>query len=197
MKKIIIQIVLAIAIVALGYLVVDSIMTPVKFKQERMSREKRVIERLKNIRQAERTYKSINNRYTGSFDTLVDFLKTGKIPVVKVLPDPTDTTFTKTIKDTLGYVNVADSLFRTGYTIDSLRYIPFSGGEKFELSADRITKGGVEVSVVEAKAHYNTFLKGMNPQLVRNLIAGEEQIERYPGLKFGSMEEPSTDGNWE
>lgn len=196
MKKVIIQIVLAIAIVALGYLVVDSIMTPVRFKQERESRETKVKKRLKNIRNAERTYKSINDKYTGSFDTLLEFLKTGKIPVVKILPDPDDTTFTKTIQDTVGYVNVADSLFHETYPIDSLKYIPFSY-KVFELSADRITKGGVVVSVVEAKAHYNEFMKGVNPQLLRNLIASREQVDRYPGVKFGSMNEPSTDGNWE
>jgi hypothetical protein len=47
------------------------------------------------------------------------------------------------------------------------------------------------------RAHYREYLKGMDKQLIINLIKSKEDIERYPGLKVGSMEEPSTDGNWE
>jgi len=65
------------------------------------------------------------------------------------------------------------------------------------MDAGVIDKSGVKVNVFEASAHYNLFLKGMDKQSVINLIAGKEQIERYPGLKVGSMTEASTDGNWE
>ena len=33
--------------------------------------------------------------------------------------------------------------------------------------------------------------------MVINLIAGKEQIEKYPGIKVGSVIEASIDGNWE
>jgi hypothetical protein len=65
------------------------------------------------------------------------------------------------------------------------------------MEAGIIEKGGVDVNVFEAKVHYKVFLEGLNRQMVVNLIAGREQIEKYPGLKVGSMEEASTDGNWE
>jgi len=60
-----------------------------------------------------------------------------------------------------------------------------------------IEKGGVNVHVFEAQALYDIILKGLNEQMVINLIAGKEQIEKYPGIKVGSMTEASTDGNWE
>jgi hypothetical protein len=53
------------------------------------------------------------------------------------------------------------------------------------------------VYVFEAKAPFTTFLKGMDEQQVINIIAKFEDIEKYPGLKVGSLTEPSTDGNWE
>jgi hypothetical protein len=94
---------------------------------------------------------------------------------------------------------VADSLFksRPGFDINSLRFIPFTNQELFELNAGEVDRGGIKVSVYEIKAHYNTFLKGLDRQYVINLIKSKEDINKYPGLKLGSMDEPSTDGNWE
>jgi len=174
-------------------------MKPVRFHKEVTKRSEAVIQNLKDIRSAQMVYKNINSNYTGSFDTLIDFLKNGEIPVVKMIPDPEDTTFTKTITDTLGYIPVVDSLFGTrhNFKIAQLRYIPFTENDEFIMAADVIVKGGVSVNVFESKAHYETLLNGLNDQMVINLIAGKEQIEKYPGLKVGSLTEASTDGNWE
>jgi len=99
----------------------------------------------------------------------------------------------------LGFVKVADSLFHTrpNFVLDSLRYIPFAGDVQFEIAAGSVDRSGIKVPVYEIKAPYTTFLKQLDRQLVTNLIKSKEDIDRYPGLKVGSMEEPSTDGNWE
>jgi hypothetical protein len=197
--KIVIQLVLFVGIVILGWFVYDSIMEPVKFKQEMNERQSKVVQHLKDIRDAQYYFKQEHKEYTNSFDSLVAFIKTGEIPVVKIIPDPEDTTFVRTINDTIGFVSVADSLFgkRPSFNVLSLGFIPFSNGEHFELNAGNIDRGGVSVAVFEAKAHYNTFLKGMDSQTIINIIASKEDIDRYPGVKVGSMLEPSTDGNWE
>jgi hypothetical protein len=198
-KYTVIKIVLSIIIIILAYLVYESIMRPLDFNREVSAREAKVIDRLTDIRNSQQFYKKLNNHYTGEFDTLIHFLEVGEIPVVNIIPDPEDTTFTRTINDTIGFISVADSLFKdhTNFTLDSLRYIPFSGNIPFELDAGSIERGGLDVSVYEVKAHYKTFLRGLDIQLVVNHIKKKEDIERYPGLKVGSMEEPSTDGNWE
>ncbi|MGM0567099.1 MAG: hypothetical protein ACQESX_10115 [Bacteroidota bacterium] len=197
--KIVLQTALTIAIVVLAYLVYESIMTPVRFERAVDQRTEKVVQNLKDIRAVERSYKSIHDEYTGSFDTLIDFIKNGEIPVVYTVQDPDDTTFTKVITDTIDYINVGDSLFkdRADYNIQNIRYIPFSDKKEFELQADTIDKGGVVVNVVEAKAHYRDFLKGLEEQLITNKIKSREDVEKYPGLKFGSLKDPSTDGNWE
>ena len=199
MSNNIVKIVLLVVILVLAFLVYESLMKPVRFNNEVNARNKAVIQNLMDIRMAQITYKTINGKFTTSFDTLIDFLKKGEIPVVKIIPDPTDTTFTRTIRDTLGYIPVIDSLFknRPGYKVDDIRYVPFSNKELFTMDAGVIDKGGVKVNVFEASAHYNLFLKGLDKQSVINLIATKEQIERFPGLKVGSMTEASTDGNWE
>jgi len=198
-KYTVIKVVLAVIIVVLSYLIYESIMRPVRFNAATAIREEVVIGRLMDLRTSQLFYKREHSKFTGSFDTLISFLNQGQIPVIKMIPDPTDTTFTRTISDTLGYVKVADSLFskRINFTIDSLRYIPYSNGDLFEIAADVIDRGGIKVSVYEIKAPYSTYMKGLDRQLVINLTKSKEDIDRYPGLKVGSLEEPSTDGNWE
>jgi len=199
MKRTIIQVILIAIAVVLGYLTYQSIMEPVRFNKEKRAREAVVIQYLKDIRSAEFIYKQLHNRYTGSFDTLIHFMDSAEIPVVRMIPDPNDTTYTLTINDTIGYVKVADSLFKGQPNVDyrHIDIIPFSGGQKFQLKAGVIKKGGIKVNVFEAKAPYTTFLKGMNKQLIINLEASRKELKKYPGLKVGSMTEPTTDGNWE
>ena len=199
MKNLIIKIILALIIIFLAWKVVESIMTPVRFENEKDRREEIVVQNLKDIRSVELVYKNIHNKYMSDFDTLIAFLKTGEIPVVNIIPDPTDTTFTKTINDTTDFVNVADSLFgrRIDFFLDSLKYIPFSNGEIFSIDAGTIVKGAVQVNVFEVSCLYEQFLKNLDDQLVLNAISAKEDIDLFPGLKVGSMLEPSTDGNWE
>lgn len=199
MKSNIVKIVLAVVILVLGYFVVKSIMAPVKFENTKAKREQVVIDKLKKIRDVQIAYKGINDRYTSSFDTLIDFIKNGQIPVVKMIADPNDTTFTKTINDTIGYVLVVDTLFKKedGFTPDNLRFIPFSDRQEFEMDAGRIEISKTQVNVFEVKAHYIYVLHGMDEQLIINLRKKLKELEKYEGLKVGSMVEASTDGNWE
>lgn len=198
MKKVILQVVLFIAIVVLSYFVYESIMEPVRFEAEKTKRETVVVNKLKDIRSSQLIYRQMKGSFTGSFDTLKQFLEIAEIPVVKIVPDPTDTTFTKTINDTIGYIKVKDSLFsKKSYTIDQLAIVPFSNGALFEMDADTIERGGVNVNVFEVKTPYTTYLQGLDKQTVFNLTSKMEDIEKYPGLKVGSMVEPSTNGNWE
>ena len=158
-----------------------------------------VKQNLIDIRDAENLYKQAHNKYTGSFDTLLEFVRTGQLPVVNIVADPTDTTFTKTINDTVDYIPIVDSLFknRKNFDVNSIRVIPFSQNEEFELQAGYITRGGLKVAVFEAKAPYKTYLWDLDPQRVNNLRAEKEDLDKYAGLKVGSMDEPSQNGNWE
>ena len=195
----IINIALAVVALVLVYLVYRSISEPVVFENTRKEREIQVVQSLKDIRSTQVLFKQTYNRYTGSFDSLIEYVKTGELPVVNIVADPNDTTFTKTINDTVGYVKVIDSLFgrRENFDINSLRIVPFSQGEQFEMQAGYIKRGGLKVAVFEAKTPYNTYLWDLDHQRVNNLRAEQEDLEKYAGLKVGSMDEASTNGNWE
>ena len=192
---------IALALVAcfLAYLVFDSIRQPVAFENTRREREIKVVQSLKDIRSTQTLFKQTYNRYTANFDSLMEYVRTGELPIVNMIPDPEDTTFTKTINDTVGYIKVIDSLFskRENFDINSLRIVPFSQNEQFEMQAGYIMRGGLKVSVFEAKTPYKSYLWDLDPQRVNNLRAEQEDVEKYAGLKVGSMDEPSVSGNWE
>jgi hypothetical protein len=198
MKRTIIQIVLLLIILALAYFVYQSVNKPLQFNAQKDKREATVIQDLKDIRAGQLIYKKMHEHYAKDFDTLLMFLREGEIPIVKKVPDPEDTTFTRTINDTIGFIVVADSLYgrRTHFILDSLPWIP-GAGVMYTLDAGEVEKGGLNVHVFEASAHYNEILKGMDRQSIINLIKARKDIDKYPGLKVGSMLEPSTDGNWE
>jgi hypothetical protein len=189
--KLIVQLTLVVVILILVYFVYESIMKPVRFNKERSYREDIVKERLIDIRNAEIQYRNMYDVYTGSFDTLIDFVMYEKLPLIKLLADPEDTTFTKHIKDTIGFVTIQDTLFkgREGFDPTQLRYIPFSEGQEFKLAVDTMRRGGVLVNVIEVIAVREAYLKGLNEGMI-------EQMTKM-SMHFGSMTDPSTDGNWE
>ena len=197
--KNIIRIVLAIAIVLLAYFIYESIMTPVRFNKEKDYRYSVIVEKLKDIRDIQKFYKNAYKKYTGDYDTLMAFARSGQIPVVKMIPDPTDTTFTRSITDTIGYTSVYDSLFgkREGYDLTDISFNPFNPETKIKLQAGFIDKGGLKVPVFEASVVNKEILKGMSEQLIVNLDAMLESYNKFQGIRVGSMTEVSTDGNWE
>ncbi len=208
--KAVIQIILVIAIITLGYLCFESIQKPIRFQDAHKLRQDAVVENLIQIRDAQVAYKSVFNKYTGSFDTLVSFIKTDSLPLVKMEGSLTDSMIEAGIteikalalgiirRDTIR-VSVKDSLF-SNVNEDSIPFIPFlTGGERFEMASSVVTTGsGVKVQVFEAKVPNIVYLKGLEPQEIFNLNDKQEKLERYPGLKVGSLEETNNNaGNWE
>ncbi|MBR3699394.1 MAG: hypothetical protein IKM85_07740 [Bacteroidales bacterium] len=208
LKSIIINIVLFAVVVFLAIKVIQSIQAPINFNNEKSHREAQVVQRLKDIRDAEIQFKQANSKYTSDFDSLIDFCKNYEIPIIMMVPDPEDTTFTKTINDTLGYIKVIDSLFgnRSQFNINELGIVPFSNPTtQFEIHDSIIKRGGISVPVFEVKTPYEVYLNTPGDKFtekewntrVQNVKAEMEQIDKYAGLKVGSLEEASTDGNWE
>ncbi|MBN2166253.1 MAG: hypothetical protein JW717_08270 [Marinilabiliaceae bacterium] len=208
--KTVLQIVLVVVILALGYFIWESIQKPIRFQQAYNYRKAKVIENLENIRDAQVAYKSVYNRFTSSFDTLVNFLKTDSLPLIKMEGTLTDSmieagiTELKAIamglikRDTIN-ISVMDTIVGNKYNVDSLRYVPFSKNTEFEMGSSSITTiSGVNVQVFEAKTPNDVYLNGLEPQEIINLNAIAAKLERYPGLKVGSLEEANNNaGNWE
>lgn len=72
--------VLAVVLIIVNY---RSVMSPIKFEETRAKRDSAVINRLIDIKNAEVEYYRANGKYTNSFETLIDFVKTQKVYTVK------------------------------------------------------------------------------------------------------------------
>ena len=211
MKKVI-QPILIILIIVLGYLVVESIMRPIRFQRLVSERENAVISKLIDIREAEKAYKDVYKKYTGSFDTLEMFLKNDSFTVTKAIGTiPEDwleemglekarekAIAEKIIVRETSRRQILDSLFGGAYPVDSLRYVPYTNGIPFEIESNQIlTSSNLMVQVVEVKSYYEDILEGLNKQLIINYIDQRVTLTGFPGIKFGSLEEGTLSGNWE
>lgn len=211
MKRII-QIILAVVIVALVYVIYDQISTPIRFDNELAARKAQVIERIKDIRTAQRAYKSKYQRFTGDFDTLTAFILNDTLELERKIVDEDDSVGMAALKKA-GKKNiekfkiaVIDTIFApkvlSKSDIEQLRYIPGTDNQaQYIMEAGIITteSKGV-IPVVECRAPYKIFLDTVAyRQEFINLVDDEvHNFNRYPGVKFGSMEAGNNEaGNWE
>ena len=205
MKKII-QIVLAVVIVALGYYAVDMVYSSIYFQKQTDARKAVVIERIKDIRSAQRSFKQVNQRYTSSFDTLINFVLNDSLVMERKLVDEDDSVAmarlkAKKIKNIQKFkVVVIDTVFGEK-KLTAERFIPFAAeGTEFIMDAGMFTtESKVIVPVFECKAPYKEFLADMDRQELINLINECKNVfEVYPGIKVGAMDAATNDaGNWE
>lgn len=192
--------ILVLSALGLSYLDYKSIKDPIEFGKEKDRRYIVVVQRLKDIRTAQIAYKAVKGKYASDFDSLFTFIKYDSLPVIKAIGTVPDTlTEEEALKRGLvqrdtSFVSAKDSVFSTFYlkeranafVVDSLAYIPFSGGEKFDLQAGQIERNKVNVHVFEVVADKNAILNGLDPALIRT----------EKDLKVGSMTDPNTSGNW-
>lgn len=214
MKKLIIQIILAGIIIFLGYKCYNSIMIPQKFTEIKKQRYEKIIQRLKDIRTAQDAYKGVYGVYTGSFDTLINFIKYDSVKTVRSIGSLSDDDLEKgiteeqaikegkIIRDTVK-VGALETIFNKDYPIDDLRYVPFTKRKyQFKLGASSVTTdSGVEVPIFEARVSNMEIFEDLRDRYDEQLLEenGERiRLKKYPGLKVGSLTEANNNvGNWE
>ena len=210
--QIILLLTLAVVVLGLAYWVYLLISTPIKFENEQKQREAAVIERIKDIRTAERTFKSKYQRFTADFDTLINFVLTEQMEGERKKIDEDDSVAMAQAKKKYGKkfknvekftFSVKDSLFKhlSVEQVKNLRYVPYSKNTEYILEAGMLaTESKVVIPVVECRTPYIAFLDTVAyRQQVINLIDNmKNNFNRYPGIMFGSMERGNNEaGNWE
>ena len=227
LKKLLTWLVLPAIIVLLVWVIVNSIMEPVKFNKEKDYRESIAVQQLKDIRTLEVAYKSVYNKFTASVDSLKDFYLNGQMEVVMQIGSQDDSTavmHTEAVKkanrgitaeklyelyqagdknlvfSVKNKIPVKQSVFtdRNDFDVNALNTIPFSNGEPVIMDAIVKTVSGVQVPLFEAKMPYKALLKGLDNQLRINLDAERRDQNKYEGLQVGSVTAPNNNaGNWE
>ena len=210
MKKIA-QILLAVVIIAFVYVIYQQISTPIRFENDLKSKSAQVIERIKDIRTAERAYKSKYQKFTADWDTLANFILNETREMERKLVDEDDSVAmaalkAKKIKNVEKFsMAVIDTIFSpkklTEQDVRNFRYIPGTGNQaEFIMAAGNVTVGNVPVPVMVCKAPYKLFLDTVKyRQELINLIDECKNIyNKYPGIKVGDLEQPNNEaGNWE
>ena len=210
---IVLQVLFAAGVLALAYWLYVIISTPIKFENEQKTREAAVISRIKDIRNAERQFKSKYQRFTADFDTLINFVLTEEMEGERKKIDEDDSVAMAQAKKKYGRkfknvekftFSVKDSLFKhlTPEQIAELRYVPYTNNKtEYILEAGMLaTESKVVIPVVECRTPYIAFLDTVAyRQEVINLVDNmKNNFNRYPGIKFGAMDRGNNEaGNWE
>ncbi|MFV8838807.1 hypothetical protein [Salinimicrobium soli] len=207
--RLVIQLVLWIVIIFLGYLVFNSVYEPIQFNKVKEARYAKVIENLKDIRDAELAHRTVTGKFEGNWDNLVRFIDTAQFTLTQ-RRDTTvlDEEYRKTygvdkykeivVIDTLGYKSVKDSLFKGTDRYKTMMNVPIKGVDaKFDLNAGTIMKNDTRIPVFEAKIAKEVILQDQD----KDLVSQEEQVVSVdnvngPFISVGSMEEVNTSGNW-
>lgn len=75
-----------------------------------------------------------------------------------------------------------------GYLADSLQYVPFGGGRRFDLAATvQVSVSGRRLPLVECGATYDAYLDGLDANSVANLIEEANRSGRYAGIRMGDI----------
>lgn len=228
MKRVI-NAILGVCVLLLLFICWRSIQDNQDFNAEVSVREGLVKARLLQIRAAEEAYKAQHGgEYCADWDVLIKFVKEGRIPIISKQGVLTDDQMDKGLtedsaarivnsgntklveelglqnfrRDTV-WVSLIDSLYGKDFVADSLRYIPFSQGDTFEIIAcPNTTRSGSIIQVMECNAPDSSYLKGlgkMGKRMIYNRAEEAEAKGAYPGLKIGDAGNNwnNNAGNWE
>ncbi len=206
--KIGIQVILWVASIFFAYKIYDSINGPLQFNQKKNERYATVIDRLKDIRSAQIAYKDVKGVFSNNFDSLIEFVDKGHFTLI----EKRDSSFLEydriyridmlrevVVIDTLGTVEVKDSLFKNSDEYKEMAFIPINGvnGQKFEIASKVIDKNGYKVPVFEVKVKKSVILFDQNKDLIKqeNETIAVDGVNG-PEIVLGSLTTISTNGNW-
>lgn len=206
--KIGIQVFLWVASIFFAYKIYDSINGPLQFNQKKNERYATVIDRLKDIRSAQIAYKDVKGVFSNNFDSLIEFVDKGHFTLI----EKRDSSFLEydriyridmlrevVVIDTLGTVEVKDSLFKNSDEYKEMAFIPINGvnEQKFEIASKVIDKNGYKVPVFEVKVKKSVILFDQNKDLIKqeNETIAVDGVNG-PEIVLGSLTTVSTNGNW-
>ena len=120
-NKILTFVLLAIS-VALFYVLYRSIQGSIEETERIKNTETAVIERLKLIREAEIVFMEVNGRYTANWDSLINFINNGQVPILERKEEIIQKAYggeeVKVHIDTLGFISARDRIFKKNYTMN-------------------------------------------------------------------------------
>lgn len=194
----VIKLVFVALIAVAAYMNYDSIQSKIELEKEIKKRNKVVQTKLEKIRDAQIEYKKLKGEYAGSFNQLLDFLNNDSLIIVYSEGEVPDSLLGQEaralelgiiVRDTTK-VPVRQELFKEDFDkiVKDMNIVPYSDGVEFEIAAGEIEKGKVMAKVFEVKTQYKNVYHGLD---LKN-----EGVDLDAYIAVGSMEDPTTNGNW-
>lgn len=154
LNKIIAFVLLAISIFLAVYLY-KSIDGTIQEREAIASTEAQIIDKLSIIRESEKAYLEQYGRYTASWDTLINFIENGLVPIIEkketIIPKGYGVEEVIVKIDTIGQLSARDKIFKKNYSINAaengeLKEIAVTMGQEFVKGAKsyRMKKDGNE-----------------------------------------------------
>ena len=191
------------------FFVYNSVNSEIKFNKQAQERIAENVQKLKDLRTLQIAYKKENDVFADNFNSLLDFLENDSTTIIKSVGETPDSLVNgKQItdaqalemglisRDTL-YVSAKESIFDENYIksrdnkypfdINTISIIPFTE-QQYNIDANVIEKGKVNVQVFEISATFKHVFNGLN--------AENKKYDLNSLLKVGSMTEASLNGNW-
>lgn len=188
--------VLFIITLFIGRRVYFTLANDIQFDQTYEKRKKIVQDKLMQIKNLQVEYLSVNSNYADNWDSLINFAKKDSAQIIRYLVDKNDTSAVnsalrnkKPIKDTT-YIPIDVKVFgeKNGINIDSISYVPFTE-KQFILKTNQMKNANNRnVFYIEVKTKKKTF--------VEMLKIYPKNFDEDNFIKFGSLTEPTTEGNW-
>ena len=202
-----IKVFLWLLIIFFAWKVYGSINGPIEFNKVKNERYLKVIDKLKDIRNAQIAYKSVNGIYSDNFEGLIKFIDTAQYTLIQKR-DSSFLEYDRTFRidmlrevvviDTLGFASVKDSLFGNSDRYKNISKVPIEGvDEIFKIKSDVIDKNGYNVPVFEVRVSKDVVLFDQNKDLLKQ-EKGLMSVDGVngPDIVLGSLTEVSTNGNW-
>ncbi|MBO4398257.1 MAG: hypothetical protein J5805_06940 [Bacteroidaceae bacterium] len=220
MKKIIFNCILTLAVIGLAGACFMSIYADIEFDKQRKDREKVVIARLLQIRNAEEKFRmSHQGEYCGTLDSLIDWVANDSsidkiIKDGELSDDQLESGMTEQEAVKLGLIRRDTIWISASKSLgidhpDSLRYIPIGkAGAVFQLRKHEAFNVNSKAwdKVLEIRASLDDYLDGMNAKKIKGLKSdlkkkgknradlfadNEDDLEgEWYGLRVGDIRDP-------
>ncbi|MEQ8359722.1 MAG: hypothetical protein RH860_09565 [Cytophagales bacterium] len=177
--------------VALGFLLYKNIEGPITERKQVKRAEARKIDKLKMLREVQKSYLDVHGKYASHWDSLITFVQEDTYYTV----EKSEEIFVRQYGgdsivvnvDTIDAIAVKDLLFPESdfpnFNAETLPFIP-GNNKKFKIYADKIEKNNVMVDVFEITD-------------VEPISMLSELRSKGEPLRVGSRSEVTTSGNWE
>jgi len=201
--KIGIEVVLAFVIVAIAYLIYNTINVDITFGEEKAKRQALVVEKLTNARELQNAYETKYNKYADNWAELIRFAKEDSLEFTKTIGDIEDSAevaagraWQEKVKVPVFEKLMSDSLLSENFNLDDIANVPGTD-KQFEIAASSITSGGAKIATFQMGVLWDDLLFDLDRQLVVNAKEYSRKVSGYEGLRIGKLDEATTEGNWQ